>query len=230
VISRPIRATDVVLDTATKLTASECKALKSAGVSGVWRYVFFGTPRPGDIDAAELQAILDAGLTLMLVQHVRMPGWIANAGIGKADGASAVRNAQAAGYEGTALSLGLDMEGVGTGDAAGHARAWCQIVGDAGYSPVVYVGYDSQLTGPQLDSLPYSPRFWCDYAPLSSRPLPTRGYALHQQAQSTLAGIGVDIDTVLQDMAIVGLCGGATVADTDPAPPDPHPDVTGEVA
>ena len=222
----PVTAADgLCIDTSTKLTASECKALKAAGVGTIWRYVFFSVPRPGDIDEGERDLILNAGMTLCLVQHVRMPGWVANKSTGLNDGLVALRNAAMAGYQGAGLSLALDVEGVGTGDANAHAEAWCEVVSQNGYAPVVYVGYDSQLTGAQLDALTGDPAFWCDAAPYSARPAPAKGYALHQQSQTVLAGVGVDLNTVFHDGAIVGLS-AAYARDT--LPPDPHqdPDVT----
>ena len=225
---RPVTAADgLCIDTSQKLSGSECKALKAAGAGTVWRYVFFSMPRPGDIDEGERDLILGAGLTLCLVQHVRMPGWIASKATGLNDGLAAISNAQRAGYQGAGLSLALDMEGVGTGDANAHAEAWCEVVSQNDYAPVVYVGFDSQLTGQQLDVLTGSPAFWCDYAPFSARPAPARGYSLHQHAQSVLAGVGVDENTVIHDGAIVGLSGGPATYDTDPAPPDPHVDPSG---
>jgi hypothetical protein len=228
VTPRPVLASDgLCIDTSTKLTASECKALKAAGVGTVWRYVFFSVPRPGDIDEGERDLILAAGLTLCLVQHVRMPGWVANKSTGLNDGLVAIRNAQLAGYQGAGLSLALDMEGVGTGDANAHAEAWCEVVSQNGYAPVVYVGYDSQLTGAQLDALTGDPVFWCDAAPFSARPAPARGYSLHQKPQGVLAGVGVDENTVIHDGALTGLSGGPATFDTEPPAPDPHADPSG---
>jgi hypothetical protein len=223
----------VMLDTSTKLSRSECDALYSAGVRSVWRYVFFGPPRPGDLDSAELANILAAGLTCLVVQHVRNPGWHASADQGDADGQVAVANAQKAGYAsaGGVLSLALDMEGCATVDASAHAQAWCAAVRAGGYAPVVSVGYASGLTGHAIDALGVPA--WCDFAPLSARPAPTKGYALHQQAQTIMCGIGVDVDLVLQPGVIVGLADGDVAAgdkgitndplhsrDTEP-PPDP---------
>ena len=203
-VAIPIRTGDVVVDTSTKLTASECLALRRAGVDAVWRYVYFGLPRPGDLDAGELELMLAAQLTVLVVQHVRNPGWVASAATGLADAKAAIANAQAAGYAsaGAVLSLGLDMEGVRNPgpDCVAHANAWCSAVRDAGYGPVVYCGYDSGLSGQPIDG---QPQWWADYAPISQRP--PYPYALHQKPQSTIAGIGVDVDDVLVNGAIVGL-------------------------
>lgn len=209
----------LVVDTSTKLTASEAKALKAAGVAGVFRYVFFGSPRPGDIDADELQLLTEAGLTVCLVQHVRNPGWRGSAMTGTGDAGAAMANAIRAGYVspsgGPLLAMGLDLEGIGEG-GPDHAQAWCSTL--AGYRPLVYVGYASGMTTAVLDSLAGDPSFWADFAPISQRPVPTKLYAMHQHAQSAIAGIGVDRDDILQP-GIYGLATGDPAAggENDPA-------------
>jgi Domain of unknown function (DUF1906) len=211
-----------VVDTSAKITASSAAALYSAGVRTVGRYVFFGSPRAGDIDAAELELLTAAGLTVFLIQHVRNPGWVASAAEGLADGKTAVANAQKASYAsaGALLSLALDMEGVRNpgSDAFAHADSWCREVRKAGYWPLVYVGYDSGLDGDALDGLGGEPAFWCDYAPLSARPKPAMGYALHQQMQTSINGMPVDVDAVLQDSMVYGLA----EADINQEPVDPR--------
>ncbi len=198
--------TGVVIDTSTKLTSSEARALYAAGVRTVGRYVFFGPPHVGDIDAAELTMLIGAGLTVFLIQHVRNPGWVGSTQTGIDDSEAAIANARAAGYDDDNgdLCLALDLEGCKMGDPA-HAAAWCTAVAAAGYRPLVYIGYASGMVTPGMDALAGDPRFWCDYAPISARPIPSRGYSLHQQAQTTLAGVGVDRDTILDADGLVGL-------------------------
>ncbi len=197
--------TGVVIDTSTKLTSSEATALYAAGVRTVGRYVFFRFPQgPGDLDAAELAALVDAGLTVFAIQHVRNPGWTGSYAQGVADAQAAIANAQAAGYVGDRLCLALDLEGCKAGDPD-QAAAWCSRIAISGYRPLVYIGYASGMVTPGMDALAGDPRFWCDYAPISARPIPSRGYSLHQQAQTTLAGVGVDRDTILDADGLVGL-------------------------
>ena len=230
------RALDVgggVIDTSWKVSASEAKALRMAGVRAIGRYVFFSMARPGDLDDAELHVLLDAGLQVFVIQHVRNPGWMAHGELGEADGRVAVSLAQRAGYATPAgspsLALVLDMEGLGNPgvSAQQHAAAWCGAVRAAGYQPVVYVGYDSGLDAAALNTLPGSPLFWADYAPLSMRPAPAAGYTMHQSAQVTLAGIGVDPSTVLRggelgcllDADVYQELSDKAHADTEPPPP-----------
>jgi len=210
--SRPI--SPLVVDTSAKIYTAQATGLYDAGVHTVIRYVFFSVPRPGDLDAGELAILTDAGLTVVAVQHVRYPGWWAGGDEGAKDALAGIVNAQKAGYvveSGPPLSLALDMEGVGNpgSDAFAHADTWCRGVRAAGYAPLVYVGYDSGLDAAALDSIGGEPAFWCDYAPVNLRPAPTVGYVLHQQTQRTVAGVGVDPDTILQDGRIYGLARAA---------------------
>jgi hypothetical protein len=96
------------------------------------------------------------------------------------------------------------------------------------YQNVGYMGYDCGLTGADLDGFSDDPacgdpEYWADFASLAQRPAPRKGYAGHQQAQSTIAGVGVDRDTVLRDGVLYGLVMAAP-EDTAPHPPldEPH--------
>ena len=194
-----------IVDTNQKLSATEAQALYAAGVRAIGRYVFFRHPQgPGDLDAAELAALTDAGLIVFPIQHVRMPGWTGSYAQGVADAVAGMANAAAAGFApGLGLALALDLEGCKVGDPD-QARGWCDTVAGH-YQPLVYVGYASGMTTADLDALAGDPRFWCDFAPFTARPTPTRGYDLHQQAQTTMCGVGVDKDTLLTPGAFSGL-------------------------
>ena len=209
--SVPIPKGTACADTSFKLSFSEAKALWAAGERVLIRYVFFGPPRPGDVDKAELDMLLSIGFIVVLVQHVRsaeqgLSGWIATSDRGHADSGWATTNAIACGYITPAgdplLSLCVDLEDIVRG-GPDFASAWC---GDmVKYGPVAYVGFASGQSTTTLDALPNTPKFWADYAPLPMRPTPSRGWDMHQQAQTTVAGIGIDRDTVLTDGTIYGL-------------------------
>lgn len=208
-IARAVALTDLVVDTNMKITAAEAVALYAAGVRVIVRYVFFGPARAGDIDATELQGLLAAGLTVVLVQHPRLPkNNVLSDATGHSDASWAIKNALAAGYDPSVVSarlhLALDMEGVVSGGNV-HAPAWCTDVYAAGFGVLVYNGYACGISSAQCDALPGSPEFWCDAAPLKVRPAPAVGYALHQQMQSIVAGIGVDKNEVLKDGVLWGI-------------------------
>src|SRR5438270_490964 len=84
-------------DTATPLSAMTCKALAVAGIKFAIRYVSFREPKSRDLSAPEVETILEAGLALMVVQHVRNPGWTPSGAMGTADGQRAVANTSAVG-------------------------------------------------------------------------------------------------------------------------------------
>lgn len=214
--SRPFNAADgILVDTSTKLSRSLAEGLWAAGVRGVWRYFFFGSPRPGDLDAAELQMLLGLGFWVGGVQHVPFPGWHSDGPTGKAHAQACVANAIRAGFvtpDGChPVALALDCEGAGNPPGMpDYARNGFQVRAQHGYQNVGYMGYDSGLRGADLDAMNADtscgdPAWWCDFATMASRPAPKKGYAGHQRAQQAIAGIGVDVDTVLQDGVLYGL-------------------------
>ncbi len=220
IISRPFYAADgILLDTNWKPTLAQAKAWWDAGVRGVFRYFFFGPARPGDLDAAELQMLLALGFWVGAVQHVPLPGWWADLGTGLGHAQSVVANAIRAGYvtpDGQhPVTIAIDMEGVKNPGAGcvDYCRVGMQVRASHGYANLGYCGYDSGLGSADLELLtadetcgcPDPPEWWCDYASLAQRPVPPRGYALHQKPQSTIAGVGVDVDQVLRDGVIWGL-------------------------
>ena len=142
------------VDTNAKLTAQSAQKLREANYQGqtidfVARYVSIGPAAPGDITSQELEAILGAGLALLLVQHVRRPGWVPSDAQGAVDGGHAAQSASAAGYPQTA-HIAFDLEGVAPGTSAdvviAHANAWSAAVVAAGYQAMLYVGYNAVLT------------------------------------------------------------------------------------
>ena len=224
-ITRAVNAADgLCVDTSFKLGISTARGLYSAGVRTVFRYVFFGQPKPGDIDAVELALLTDIGFTVVLVQHTRSPAYNElDAVTGKTDADWAVTNALAAGYD-PALAAGpppflvLDMEGVrnpGPSSVA-HVRAWLPVVAFAGFRPMVYLGYCSGLSSSDCDALPNDPLFWCDAGPYKMRPSPSKHFVLKQWPQSLIAGVNVDRNDVLQDGVLFGLASG--VRDSAPVP------------
>lgn len=197
-------------DTDAKLTATSARAIRAATHNGapiefVARYVGISSEGKGDLDPEETSAILAAGLLLLVVQHVRMPGWTASGQLGALDGGFAARNAVLAGYppgmldaDGRALSLVLDLEGVRNSgaDVADHCNEWARVVRGVGYSPVLYVGYACGLTPAELYALPGFDRYWSDAGP---RSVTTRSFAMKQGPTVNAGGVRVDIDVAGPD-------------------------------
>ena len=208
----------VDLDAPVTLTARTLAASTVRGFPVTWvmRYVFFGPPHAGDLTLAETGAILDAGLALVVVQHVRSPGWTAGPQLGASDGQWAARNAGVAGYApGMGLFLVCDLEGVkNSGQAvAEHVDAWCQAVIAGGYAPALYVGYDCGLSPSELYDLPHVSRYLSDDA---NRTVAVRGTCALQYPEVTLSGVGtVEPDHAHPDAlggTLTGLCAAPDVS------------------
>jgi hypothetical protein len=202
-------------DTSRKISFAEARAIIDTGmvvddgdraVSFAMRYV----PLPGnnsaqDIDAREMEWLLDAGLSVVLVQHCRkgvevQPGvwrWTASQGQGALDGDVAARAAKSAGHA-SGASLGLDLEAVANIGApvAQHCEAWASAVSGAGFEPFVYVGFSCGLSPQQLYDLHGITRYMSDMGP---RSVVIRGFCCKQFATQTVAGIQVDPDHAQPD-------------------------------
>ena len=201
--ARTLLAGQLGVDTNEKLTAASCMRLTASVYAGqtpafVWRYLSIREEHVSDLTGDERDAILNSGLALGAVSHVRYPGWAANYAQGKIDGEQALKNAKAVGYlEG--CHMGLDLEGcasVGT-PVSEYVNAWCLAVIQA-HPVILYVGYASGLTADQLYyDLPHVHLYWSDFGP---RKVSVRGFALKQLSGTlSLGGVGVDPDRVLVD-------------------------------
>lgn len=188
-----------MVDTSAKLTPEVIAQVAAQGHLGVARYV----PLPGvgadhDIDAGELRAILDGGLAVLLVQHVRYPGWDPAKQSGKTDALAAIERAAAAQYLAGA-HIFLDLEGI-KGTAQGtkaFAEAWAATIVEAGYCAGCYVGYQVPLNAVQLYNLHDFHCYWSDAGP---RHVATRGFALNQkQPEVVIGGVSFDRNTVQPD-------------------------------
>jgi hypothetical protein len=192
-------------DTDTKLTATSAAALCKAGIVFCIRYLSLGSENPGDLNQAEVAAVLGAGLALMAVQHVREPGWLPSLAQGASDGSHAAGNAVAAGMPAGA-TVWLDLEGVSTAAPAdvviAYCNAWNSAVAQDGYDTGLYVGAMQPLDENQLFSLNVQ-RYWRSQSLVPN--VARRGYCMYQAYPSqTLAGISVDFNMVSED-ALGGL-------------------------
>lgn len=191
--------TCTIVDTSAKLTADVLSAVVDAGYAGVVRYVRLpGVSDTWDIDADELSMILGAGLGLLLVQHVRYPGWNPASYSGKQDAAAAVERARAAGYV-AGSHIFLDLEGIkakATDATIRFANDWADAVVAAGYKAGCYVGYAVPLTAAQLYDLHRIDSYWSD---AGRRAVAKRGFAVRQRAEIMIAGVPFDPDDVAPD-------------------------------
>lgn len=182
-------------DTDTVLTDRTAEQLRASGFRFCVRYVSLGAPEPGDLSHEEALAILDAGLALMAVQHVRSAGWTPTGSLGSIYGAAAATNVRTLGFP-AGVNVWCDLEGVastvGAEAVIDYSNAWYDAVSASGYVPGLYVGAAAVLTGEQLY---YDLKFQHYWKSASSVPnVAVRGYQLIQAGPDTTAD-GIEIDT-----------------------------------
>src|SRR5215831_18551940 len=136
-------------DTAGIVTAAKAADFFARGFRYCIRYVSrVAKQGPDDLSAAEAIDLLNSGLALMLVQHVRGDGWIPSAELGASDGVHAAYHAFVTGFP-PGVNVWCDLEGVSVDAIArqviDYSNAWYDAVSAAGYVPGLYVGAGSNL-------------------------------------------------------------------------------------
>ncbi len=165
------------------------------------RYISRGQEPATDLSTEEATDILNAGLALMPVQHVRAAGWMPSESLGTQDGTAAADNASGVGFP-PGVNVWLDLEGVSSSataqDVIDHCNAWYAVVEQAGYVPGIYVGSSAILTGQQLFSELSFQHYWRSQSNVPN--IPQRGYQLIQLFPTvTVNGVGIDIDVTQGD-------------------------------
>jgi hypothetical protein len=188
-------------DSDSVVTAAVAQQFFGQGYKFCIRYLtLLGPQSAGDLSAAEATDVLDSGLALMPVQHVRTAGWFPSQDLGQQDGEQAVENAQTVGFP-AGVNVWCDLEGVAPGtpaqDATDHCNAWFAAVDAAGYIPGLYVGAGAILSGQQLYDLPFQ-HYWKSQSTVPD--IPVRGYQLVQLFPAiAVNGIGIDVDIAQND-------------------------------
>jgi hypothetical protein len=186
-------------DVNSQLSANHANNIRNAGYDFCIRYI----PRKaslikGNITHQEALDILNAGLALMVVQHVDNPGWVASADLGKAYGAYAVE------YVGEFVGLPpgviiwLDLEEVSGSDQAiiDYCNTWYEEVKNAGYEPGIYCGFGTQLSSIQLYQKLKFQHYWRAY---NGPDVAVRGYQLLQKTQKLVDGFWIDPNETQDD-------------------------------
>jgi hypothetical protein len=187
-------------DTDSIVSATLAAQFYALGYKFCIRYLSLREQSSQDLTTDEATNILNSGLALMPVQHVRNPGWSPMAEIGQQDGQNAASNAQQIGFP-SGVSVWCDLEGIvktaAPQDVVGYCESWYNAVNSAGYVPGLYVGYQAILNGDQLHSLSFQ-HYWRSQS--SVPPIPNRGYQLVQFLPSVTAnGIAIDVDFTQTD-------------------------------
>ncbi|HLZ86091.1 MAG TPA: DUF1906 domain-containing protein [Puia sp.] len=198
---RPAAAGLSGFDVNAPLTSAEAQNFKNAGYSFCIRYL----PRTAgllqnNLTNAEALVILDAGLALMAVQHVALPGWQPNTNLGTLYGNFAATYAKQVVRLPPGMNIWCDLEGVAPGtppqEVIAYCQAWYYSVHTAGYIPGIYVGYDTMLSPEQLYNDISFQHYWQAY---NGPDVATRGFQLIQETEKTLNGIPFDPDLTKTD-------------------------------
>jgi hypothetical protein len=187
-------------DSNTVITAAVAQKFVDQSYSFCIRYLSRGAEASTDLSAAEAEIILQSGLALMAVQHVRKAGWQPTGELGQQDGQAAGQNAAAVGFPG-GVSIWCDLEGVLAGtdaqDVIDYCNSWFTAVSGAGYIPGIYVGDSCILNEQQLFSLAFQ-HYWRSQSNVPN--VKSRGYQMIQLFPSvTKNGIGIDFDVTQND-------------------------------
>jgi hypothetical protein len=188
-------------DTNTPLSPRTAQAFKDAQFDFAIRYCWRKSRNTWDLSAKEANAILDAGLALMVVQHVdpaseRPERWHPTGRLGDEYGGTAGEHCQTIGIP-PGINVWLDLEGVNLhtpkADVVEYCNRWHSQVAAFGYVPGIYVGFDPVLSGAELyNELRYTHYWGALNVDVSPKP---RGYQM-QQAERKLvdipAGVGRD--------------------------------------
>jgi len=188
-------------DTDCIVTAKAAAAFAAQGYSFCLRYVSRATTQgKNDLSPQEAQTLLQAGLSLMAVQHVRKPYWTPTATLGTSDGVHAAYHVHVIGFP-PKVNVWCDLEGVQAGTPAqqviDYCNAWHTAVAAAGFTPGLYVGADAILTGARLVSALKFEHYWKSLSTVPA--LPGRGYQMIQTAGPTVAGIATDQNVTQND-------------------------------
>jgi hypothetical protein len=186
-------------DADSVIDADTAKALAAAGFGFAVRYLSRTTPQNnGDLSAAEIGWITDAGLALMAVQHCPLPGWAPTLALGTQYGTAAAVNAAAIGLP-QGVAVWLDLEGVApyatAADTIAYCNTWAGVVAQAGFMPGLYVGANQPLTSDELYWRLKVAYYWKSASRVPD--IPVRGYCMIQAlAPSPIDGISLDRNAV----------------------------------
>jgi hypothetical protein len=188
-------------DADTPIKADVARQFYNGGYRFCLRYISLGgAESSGDLTAEEAEGILNAGLALMPVQHVRKAGWMPDGSSGAEYGAHAGSHAQSIGFP-AGVNVWCDVEGISSSAAAADVIAYCDAWYDAvlatGYVPGLYVGANSILNGEQFSRLKFQ-HYWKSASKVPD--LPGRGYQMIQTlVEHPVYGISIDKDETRTD-------------------------------
>lgn len=187
--------------------ASEARLMKAADFEFAVRYVKRDRPHSWDVSQNEVLSLLNAGLGVMLVQHVAPTGWRPNASLGMIYGDTAADEAHKVGLP-FGVNLWCDLEGVQSGsshdDVIAYCNEWHEAVERKGYKPGLYVGDQCGLTPKELYRNLRFTHYWGAYNLNSDEVPAVRGLQMKQHPKPAPAdrvpvAFEYQTDTIMRD-------------------------------
>jgi hypothetical protein len=192
-------------DANQRITSAQARDAVHKGYRFAVRYVRRAATNAYDVTAGEIAGLLQAGLGLMLVQHVALPGWHATADLGRQYGQTAVLEAARAGYP-RGCQLWCDLEGVSPEVPAswviGYCNAWYAAVALGDFRPGLYVGDSCGLTADQLYRNLRFDAYWSAYNLNRDQYPAVRGVQMRQKV-ATLEDLIVGLTNDKMDVDVI---------------------------
>lgn len=188
--------------------AEDARAFYERGYRFAVRYIRRQPRHAFDVSPGEIQALHDAGLAFMPVQHVESESaWTPNAVKGSSNGNVAVEECLRLALP-HGVTVWCDLEGVAGGtvvaDVVAYCQQWFQSVRAAGFLPGLYIGWHCGLTPDELYHALAFQHYWGAFN-LNADQIPSvRGLQMRQH----VAGLHeiphglrypIDTDTVQRD-------------------------------
>lgn len=173
-----------------------------AGFRFALRYAPRLAAKRNDLTRAEAEDLLHAGLALMVVQHVEPGRWIPTPDKGTQYGAVASDHAYKCGIL-AGTCVWLDLESVNASvphsDTIRYCNNWWAQVAVAGYTPGMYVGWQSGLTAAELYHRTRFQHYWAAYNLNHDEYPAIRGVCMQQEPEKMFQSIACDGDVALRD-------------------------------
>lgn len=190
-------------DCNVKLSHEKALEFKKDGYEFVIRYVGRLKQASFDIDKKEIQDTLKAGLQLGIVQHCPgKPGIMPSKELGIEYGKNAALFSAESGYAKGCI-IYLDLEDVNSSysnkqqEIIDFCNCWYLEVEKAGYTPGVYVGFNTWLTGDELYNKLKFKHYWKSLSKVPD--VTNRGYEMIQKGSGPVNDISIDVNTVTGD-------------------------------
>jgi hypothetical protein len=173
-------------DANRRIDAASAQTAYAMGYRFAVRYIRRDPVNPRDVTPGEMCTLLEAGLGVMVVQHVAAEDhWTPTPGLGTQYGSTAVAECNRIGLP-RGVSVWLDLEGVAPGtaaqDAIDYCNRWYDAVAGAGYAAGTYVGWHAGMSGEQLYRKLKCPRFWGAYNANADQAPIRRGFQMRQRS------------------------------------------------